>query len=724
MLRAPQPQFLATKNKPATPPMKWVPSGVSSTVQNYVIDRGMIYLGSTVRSGWHQVENCLIDPSLPVDTRNLDFAGETLSYYPSYSQLTPQSRAGYLHWLAEGAANPGVNPGFAFLYFYGLEYRLIKERALSELDVIAREVLRLRMTFRGSSSFGSYADRLLDAAIFLKGNKNIYFHQPKHRPSRFPRMLTSMAIGQAVQAGAPISSYWMLHWLYEDPDTNVRTSARRAYKEFRDLFRIRFEERYPEGFYVKPNKSRLRLEYRAASASFVVTADSDLPDVSRLSQPLKQLRPLFENCSDALDRYSRALAKLGTTTIPIQVLSLLPRELAVERIRQSEDPFLQWLRTCFAKASYSIVDAAELTNRWIGEETGRLNRNGSLKKKDAESLCGLMDLLKVGMEPDYRLTGRSPDSGTQVILFKTNETLPGKLSPSYWRVLTTIRLVATVAHADNEITTSERDSLLGHIRNETALSPIEVTRLTATSYQLLKRPPSLRVLKKELDERLSIDDREDVARLVLLTAVSDGHFDPAETKILKKIYGLLGLDPGTLFSDLHALGADTDLATVQRASQARPQFTIPRAPDREPDHEKQAPSLVKLDPSLIERKLADTKRASALLQQVFQEENEPANTQPAAVPVASAQSNDNLFAGLSGAHASVLVRLLERRSWSQDAYRELAAEFNVMPEGMLEQLNDWAFDRMGDLLIEAGEQIEIYHDVWQEYLDEQQTHQT
>jgi hypothetical protein len=229
-------------------------------------------------------------------------------------------------------------------------------------------------------------------------------------------------------------------------------------------------------------------------------------------------------------------------------------------------------------------------------------------------------------------------------------------------------------------------------------------------------------VKKELDDRLGIADREQVARLALLTAVSDGHFVPAETKILKKIYSLLGLDPGKLFSDLHALGADTELATVQPANPGRQQFAIPRPPDEAPSHEMPALPIIQLDLGLIERKLADTQRAAALLLQVFQDEHEP----PMAQEADGTNTNEGgaTFEGLSHAQALLLRRLLEKRFWTHDAYRSLAAEFDVMPEGTLESLNEWAIKRIGDILIEAGEPIEIYHDVWQEYLDEQQTHQT
>ena len=82
----------------------------------------MIYFGKPDRSNAYP-HNSLIDPTLSVSPRG-DPDGTTLGYWPSYATLDPRARRTYLEWLVAG--RPGGAPiGYVFLYFYGLERRLI-----------------------------------------------------------------------------------------------------------------------------------------------------------------------------------------------------------------------------------------------------------------------------------------------------------------------------------------------------------------------------------------------------------------------------------------------------------------------------------------------------------------------------------------------------------------------------------------------------------------------
>src|SRR5690606_28442186 len=122
-----------------------------------------------------------------------------------------------------------------------------------------------------------------------------------------------------------------------------------------------------------------------------------------------------------------------------------------------------------------------------------------------------------------------------------------------------------------------------------------------------------------IQEHIPPDARPGVAHFALLTAVADGHFDPAETHILQKIYQLLGLDPEAIYSDLHALGAGAGLARVQSARSGAPGFAIPRPSDTREERARSSGEVVHLDMELVKAKMEDTRKASALLHDVFAE---------------------------------------------------------------------------------------------------------
>ncbi len=95
-----------------------------------------------------------------------------MDYWPSYSDMSPRARAAYLAWLAGGRNNPRVYIGYVFVYFYGLERRLVTETSRNpenavEYRRLTGEVRRLLEIYRGNHSFRQYATGLLDAATIL-----------------------------------------------------------------------------------------------------------------------------------------------------------------------------------------------------------------------------------------------------------------------------------------------------------------------------------------------------------------------------------------------------------------------------------------------------------------------------------------------------------------------------------------------------------------------------
>ena len=107
---------------------EWVPAGQSIEVDGRIITGGLVYVGSgepSVDGG--EIEPCLIDPALPVEWSDPDWWGETIYRLPSYDGIDPHARAAYLSWLAHGRCAEYVYIGFVFLFYYGLERRLLAD---------------------------------------------------------------------------------------------------------------------------------------------------------------------------------------------------------------------------------------------------------------------------------------------------------------------------------------------------------------------------------------------------------------------------------------------------------------------------------------------------------------------------------------------------------------------------------------------------------------------
>lgn len=98
-----------------------------------------------------------VDPSPQEDVPKL-------SYFPSYSEMTPAQRGVYLRWLYD--VTQEIDIGYVFVYFYGLERHLL----YGHFDEAFNEILLLRR-HHANGSFQSYSASALVHSCLL--NKRI-----------------------------------------------------------------------------------------------------------------------------------------------------------------------------------------------------------------------------------------------------------------------------------------------------------------------------------------------------------------------------------------------------------------------------------------------------------------------------------------------------------------------------------------------------------------------
>src|SRR3546814_12035174 len=90
-----------------------------------------------------------------------------MGYWPSYAEASPEERRAYLNWLSEGRSHPDCDIGYVFLFFYGLERRVIADSpndpsARNDWPAIVVELRRLLAIYgEKSGSFNRYAGELL-----------------------------------------------------------------------------------------------------------------------------------------------------------------------------------------------------------------------------------------------------------------------------------------------------------------------------------------------------------------------------------------------------------------------------------------------------------------------------------------------------------------------------------------------------------------------------------
>jgi uncharacterized tellurite resistance protein B-like protein len=695
---------------------RWVPPGQAVEVAGRALPGGMLYVGSglpAVREWASEAEPALIDPGLPVAKQNPDLAGRQMPYWPSYAGIQPACRAGYLHWLAGGRSAPDAAIGYVFLFFYGLERRMLFDNARSDISLdesgaIQSEVERLLGIYGSNSSFRRYASTFHGLGLLFRRSIDIEALRPPLQNDGWELPIAiRLALGVLASEEKPLPGEWALSWVLTAPDRALRTPVQRCPDEFRELFLLRYRESFGDGIRLPRNKTRLKIDYKPASASFgrLVTVSTDLPDVAQTTTTLGRLRQLTEQCSQDLDPYSRWVGRTGETSSPPAV-ALLPAPLARGRGDAKTRVLGDWLETSLGGGDLALIDPSELLIRWPCKEAGRPTR------RELETLSDFLASRGLGIEPDVALGGASLARARRAAIFHLPGGLREKPSPAFRGAAVLLNLAAMVAAADGEVSAGEERHLMEHLDSALDLPAADRARLEAHFRWLASDPPTLSRVKKSL-EQVAETERRMLGPLLISLAGADGHLAPEEVKVLSKVYPLLGLETQALYSDMH------QLMSAQRAPATEPVpvrpaelpqgFAIPRPAQ----HEKAASPLVELDLDKVRAKLAETERVSSLLGQIFVDDEEAAPTPPPAAPPAP---DDYTLAGLDSAHSALLLHLSRSATWERAQVERLADAIGLLPDGALEVINEAAFTTCGAPLLEGDEIIEIDQEVLQEML--------
>lgn len=157
----------------------------------------------------------------------------------------------------------------------------------------------------------------------------------------------------------------------------------------------------------------------------------------------------------------------------------------------------------------------------------------------------------------------------------------------------------------------------------------------------------------------------------------------------------MGLDPGQVYSDLHA-GAVVDVPITVRFADR------PDAGEKIPAIAVQPAHGMELDAARIASIRADTEAVSRVLGAIFAElPDDPDDGDDDAVTTGRAAAGlPAVLAGLEPRQAAFLREVITRHLWSEDEMAALAARHGLMAGGAVEAVNEWAFARYEEALVE------------------------
>lgn len=668
-----------TKNKSKG---RWVQPNETINLKNVSIANGFFYFGGVLEGQNYGGTECsLVDETLTTKDFNYSFTDDSLNYWPRYQGLSPACRGAYINWLASKRDMPNSPIGYVFIYFYGIERRIVvdhKEGKVNqqELKQLCHEIERLRSVFKDNYSFNNYSTNLLEY-VAITSPEAYSIPDSQIRNSIYSDVL-KYRLAKLAHADSPVYPELAYTWIAEHPDYNLRTPSRRCKKEFKALFIKKYIDRYQEGIKIKPNKTKLRLEYRPASNSlrYFQYYVGDLCDPTVLSAPVKKLAEIALECSDELDSYSRYLGKQDTSRDDLGAIALLPESLIDDFNVPMIEELSNWATEALENHDGIVAfkDLWSLTKQTIPKK---------LYKKEIELICNLIEKAGFSLAPHPQLHGSKFSVDDKVVIYKINKSDQLQGSVVFDDVAIKLRLGSIVAHADLRIDSKEVAFLEELISLNDNLSSSEKISLQAYLKWLLISPSDFNGLKAGL-EKLRDSDTTVVRKILISTALSDGRVVPDEVKEIEKLYVKLGLDKATVPTDIH-------------------QFSSNRgAIDRKPV-KSQANKSVELDESLLQHLEHETKAAQNILNEIFKDSKEDDESE-----------NEAVVPTLENKALEIYRMVADKESVSVSEFEGICSKYGFFVDAAIDSINEWAIDKVAAPVIEYDNEIIIDREIAEE----------
>ncbi len=692
----------------------WVGQGRMVNVADYTIPGGMIYVGTGLAAPTRYGVDCaLIDPQLPVSNYNCDYRARRMDYWPSYSEISPEARGAYLKWLSMGKNDPEADIGYVFLYFYGLERRLLHDAehsptAKNEVSIIRTEIERLLSIYGENRSFNTYANSLL---VYVKNDDyltSIIYNQkaPAATYHSGPSLDLKIGLGQIARDGVVLPHDWALSWYLSTPNPPmfVRTAAQRCKDEFQMMFAEEYGRVFGAGLKLTHNKTKLAFNHQPASKSLLgsraYAKTLDLPDVTVLTSPIKKLAPLVQTCHDRLDSYSRYLGRNPEKAGTLDALLELPTSLWPNTVKQE----INEIKLDVSKSSRPIEIKLSSLLAHFPEWKDRSKRRMGL------FLDALSNHYSLGLEPDCRLGGVLPEADSNVVIFDLGKDSQSTVLDSHYAAASlAMYLSALVSQVDGKVSEEEMVMLLNQAEKWMYLKPAEQQRLKAHVLWLSTQNLNMSGVKKRI-ESLDAAQKEMVGDLIIQVSQVDGTVPVEEMKLIERIFKLLGIESANLYSKMHQ--AAIEPITVVPSSSAGGGFALPAPP------EKAATSptgTVKLDMGKVAALQADSEKVTSILSTIFSEEGASPNAVPSE-QLSNDESQQKELAveclwGLPPALSELVQTLLMKQTWDRSELEEIAEDRGLMIEGVLEQINEAAYDKFDQPFTEGEDIIEINQEI-------------
>lgn len=625
-----------------------------------------------------------------------------LSYWPSYYFLSPDQRAAYLDWLAGGRQSSTADVGYAFLYFYGLEWRsLIDKKNKTE---VVNALLSLYRIYGYSKSFHEYTTNLLGAILHGSHVNSmapvfnaLSTHAAKHG-GLSPLFLDAILFQYA---GKKIPFEYCLEIAKAAGSFKKGVAFERQPEAFISQFETIFRTQYPEGMPLPDNTPSVSAPYRWAMRgspeSYSISTTGLLLGSSGKKKDLA-LQPLWSDLHAAWDAAAKVIGtrvRRGSSETMRNVVDTTKPDLVTISSKRALDdttsmgqplpamaPELEWYN--------SHCDDLGVVRASLGEINNAFGRGKPtiINPSDHKRLLEALDSAGFAMEPDMRprLLDAIPTDPRRI--FRIDH--PGKPSARCQKLKYLLNAVLAVASQKGALDDHEIEEIVHHIDSKNSLSPSDITRLRQYGSWLIEENKLDHSFDSLTAMKLPKQSAQAVATLALNTLIRDHHITPDDERELRRLYNALNVPTEQLETILHAAST--------------------------------GPGAIEIDWHAVARLQAETQDVQMMLADSLVHEEAESNTLPIATlaPASSGKvqgmaapitsipsSNPASFGSLDPRAQAVVLSLHGKNILSALDFKAICASHGLMPSAAIDLINEWSDVALGDRLIDGDGPYQI-----------------
>lgn len=673
---------------------RWVPRGETTHIHGMGLFTGLFYVGRTFDDGEGH-DKYIVNPSLPIGRSARDYIPGHDPFGASYEALPPSGRRAYLEWISGSCRDTAIPVQFVRLYASGLYRRIFIDRG-GDSEMVLAEARRLMVLHADNVVFRDLMANLIVFATgidYRKGQVPAYkaeWRQSIHTAAEVTLRIASL-IGDRAPVGVDDA------FLFALERSKVRAKGVVDAEGVRLLWKRVYAGRHPHGIVVDPPTQKLKLGIAMPDGVKTIKLPvpewcKRLPDPREASAFCVRIDTMFDECVAELASYSRLVRKTPGAAGSLEAINVLPKQLVATSMAG---------RFASVKAA---LDNALAKQGVVASKVLRLFEFMELPfRDDAEMsagvrklIAGAMDKMDIAFEPDGRFGAAGFTTKGSVVFFRGENGLPVEWEGAYaiHRACADF-VIGHVCSTASQAGAAER-ALFEVRRVDPDLDDRERTRLAAHARSLVvdfgvrKGAPFRqgRLHESELP-RLSNSVVQVVASLPELEV---GSIAAAE-KFIEKIGG----DRRALHAAMHRRQPTEQdgLVSVIRAEPSRG-VAIPTPPAAAGMREPSPPAL---DLDRLKRIEAETVMVTGLLSDIFADD-----------PVAESPADEKVglgaFSGLDAAHSEILAAVMAAGEMARGDFDILVKSKRLMPDGVLETINDMAFDVFGEpVLVDNGNVI-------------------